>query len=114
MDEAHPPRRIGRSIGALLAGMFTGIVLSLGTDILFLAIGVFPPWGQSMVGYEKSLLLAIVYRTGEVALPELNHRVLYCVLGYLRDKSEAHGGSFRLLDFYDTNLDASLVWGPLA
>ncbi|PYT59367.1 MAG: hypothetical protein DMG35_14760 [Acidobacteria bacterium] len=58
-----PPRRIGRSIGALLAGMFAGVILSLGTDVVLHAMGVFPPWGQSMVGYEGSLLLATVYRT---------------------------------------------------
>ncbi len=58
-----PPRRIGRSIGALLAGMFAGVILSLGTDIVLHAIGVFPPWGQSMVGFEGPLLLATIYRT---------------------------------------------------
>jgi hypothetical protein len=63
MSEMQPPRRIGRSIGALLAGMFAGIILSLGTDFVLHAIGVFPPWGQSMVGFEGSLLLATVYRT---------------------------------------------------
>ena len=63
MSETHPPRRIGRSIGAVLTGMLAGIVLSIGTDIVLHAIGVFPPWGQSMVGFEGSLLLATVYRT---------------------------------------------------
>jgi hypothetical protein len=58
-----PPRRIGRSIGALAAGMFAGVILSLGTDVVLHAMGVFPPWGQSMVGFEGSLLLATVYRT---------------------------------------------------
>jgi len=50
MDETHPPRRIRRSIGALLAGTFTGIILSLGTDVVLHAIGVFPQWGQPMAG----------------------------------------------------------------
>ncbi len=63
MSEMQPPRRIGRSIGALLAGMFAGVILSLGTDVVLHAMGVFPPWGQSMVGYEGSLLLATIYRT---------------------------------------------------
>ncbi len=58
-----PPRRIGRSIGALLAGMLAGVIVSLGTDIVLHAIGVFPPWGQSMVGFDGPLLLATVYRT---------------------------------------------------
>ena len=43
--------------------MFAGVILSLGTDVVLHAMGVFPPWGQSMVGYEGSLLLATVYRT---------------------------------------------------
>lgn len=63
INEAAPPRRIGRSIGAVLAGMFAGILLTLGTDVVLHAIGVFPPWGQSMVGYDAALLLATVYRT---------------------------------------------------
>jgi len=63
MREAQHPRRIGRSIGAVLAGMVAGVVLSLGTDIVLHAIGVFPPWGDSMVGFDGPLLLATVYRT---------------------------------------------------
>jgi len=63
MSETHPPRRIGRSIGALLAGMLVGIILTIGTDMVLHAIGVFPPWGQSMVGFDGALMLATIYRT---------------------------------------------------
>jgi hypothetical protein len=63
MSETHPPRHMGRSIAAVLAGMFAGITLTIGTDIVLHAIGVFPPWGQSMVGFDGPLLLATVYRT---------------------------------------------------
>jgi hypothetical protein len=63
MSETHPPRRIGRSIGALLAGMLVGIILTIGTDMVLHASGVFPPWGQSMVGFDGALLLATIYRT---------------------------------------------------
>ena len=63
MSETEHPRRLGRSIGAVLAGMFVGIVLTLGTDIVLHVAGVFPPWGQSMVGFDAALLLATVYRT---------------------------------------------------
>jgi hypothetical protein len=52
-----------RSIGAVLAGLLAGIVFSLGTDVVLHAIGVFPPWGQSMVGFDGPLLLATAYRT---------------------------------------------------
>jgi hypothetical protein len=51
-----------RSIGAVLAGMVVGIALTLGTDELLHIAGVFPPWGASMVGYDKALLLATAYR----------------------------------------------------
>jgi hypothetical protein len=59
----HPPRRIGRSIAAVLAGMFVGIILTIGTDIVLHVIGVFPPWGASMVGFDGALLLPTAYRT---------------------------------------------------
>ena len=62
-NDTPPQRRLGRSIGALLAGMFVGIVLTIGTDIALHAIRVFPPWGQSMVGFDGALLLATAYRT---------------------------------------------------
>ena len=58
--ETRPPRRVLRSIGAVLAGMFVGIVLAIGTDEVLHAVGVFPPWGQP-VG-DKPLLLATAYR----------------------------------------------------
>ena len=63
MNDTERLRRIGRSLAALLAGMLVGIVLSLGTDIVLHAMGVFPPWGESMAGFEGALLLATVYRT---------------------------------------------------
>jgi hypothetical protein len=61
--ETPTPRRIGRSIGAVLAGMFAGIILSLATDELLHLARVFPPWGDSMVGFDGPLLLATIYRT---------------------------------------------------
>ena len=61
MSETQPPSHIGRSIGAVVAGIVAGVILSLGTDIVLHAIGVFPPWGQP-VG-DKPLLLATAYRT---------------------------------------------------
>jgi hypothetical protein len=61
MSEANRPRRIGRSIVALLAGFVAVVVLSLGTDMVLHATGVFPPWGQPMS--DSLFLLATVYRT---------------------------------------------------
>ncbi len=63
MSETNPPRRIGRSVTAVLVGMVVGIVITLGTDAVLHAIHVFPPWGASMVGFDGALLLATAYRT---------------------------------------------------
>jgi hypothetical protein len=63
MSETQPPRRIGQSIAAVIAGMLVGIVITLGTDVVLHAVGVFPPWGASMVGFDGPLLLATIYRT---------------------------------------------------
>jgi hypothetical protein len=61
MSETQPPRRIGQSIGAFFAGFFAVVFLSLGTDLLLHALGVFPAWGQA-VG-DAPLLFATAYRT---------------------------------------------------
>jgi hypothetical protein len=63
MSETNSPRRIGRSIWAVLAGMVVGIAITLVTDVVLHVIHVFPPWGASMVGFEGALLLATGYRT---------------------------------------------------
>ena len=63
MSEAKPQSRIGRSIGAVVVGMVVGIATTLGTDEVLHIIGIFPPWGASMAGYEGALLLATIYRT---------------------------------------------------
>ena len=56
-----PSRHILRSILALLAGMVTAIILSLGTDIGLHAVGLTPPLGQPMS--DPWLLVATIYRT---------------------------------------------------
>ena len=60
MSEIHVQRRIGQSIGAVLAGILVGITVTVGTDILLHATGVFPPWGQPVT--EGPLVLATAYR----------------------------------------------------
>ena len=51
-----------RSIGALLAGILVGVILSVGTDMLMYALGMLPPLGTQPAG-SNALLLATVYRT---------------------------------------------------
>ena len=63
------PRRLGRSIGAVVAGLLVVVVLSLATDQLLHVLNVYPPWGQPM------------YDTGDNVLA-LSYRVVYTVLGY--------------------------------
>ena len=63
MSDTIPPRRIGRSIIAVLVGMVVGIAITLSTDEILHIVGVFPPWGASMVGFDGALLLATAYRT---------------------------------------------------
>ncbi len=45
----------------MVAGALAGIVLSIGTDMVLHATGVFPPFGQPMS--DALFLLATVYRT---------------------------------------------------
>jgi hypothetical protein len=61
MKSDSGPRRIWRSLGALLAGFLVVVVLSLGTDLALHATGLFPPWGEPMS--DALFLLATAYRT---------------------------------------------------
>lgn len=63
-----PPRRLWQSTGAIVAGFFAVVVLSLGTDQLLHVLNVYPPWGQPM--YEAGLCLLA-----------LSYRIVYTVLG---------------------------------
>ena len=60
MSETLPPRRTLRSIGAVLAGLLAVVVLDTGIDAVMHATGVYPPWGQPMMG--ALFLLAMAYR----------------------------------------------------
>jgi surface polysaccharide O-acyltransferase-like enzyme len=61
MNDANPPRQLGRSLLALLAGMLVGVILSIGTDVVMHIIGLFPALGQPISS--PPLVLATVYRT---------------------------------------------------
>jgi hypothetical protein len=43
--------------------MVVTIAVTLATDEMLHRIGVFPPWGASMGGFDGALLLATIYRT---------------------------------------------------
>jgi hypothetical protein len=63
MAEISPaPRRLGRSIVAVLAGFIAVVVLSIGTDVLLHAVGVYPPMDQPKMFTTPLLLIATVYR----------------------------------------------------
>jgi len=88
MSETNSPRRTLQSIGAVLAGMLVGIVLTLGTDELLHLARIFPPWGQSMVGFDGVLLLATAYRVvygivGSYVIARLapNRPMLHALIG---------------------------------
>ena len=55
------PRNLWKSAGAVLAGIVVVFVLSLGTDQIFHALGIYPPWGEVMQG-TGLYLLALGYR----------------------------------------------------
>lgn len=50
-----------RSIGAVLAGILAGVILSIGTDVVLHLAGIFPALGERVA--DKLLLLATAYRT---------------------------------------------------
>jgi len=60
MNDTPEPRRLGRSMSALLAGFVIGAVLSLATDEILHLTHVFPSWGERNSG--AVLLLAWAYR----------------------------------------------------
>lgn len=60
MSDRTKPRRLWRSVGAVVAGFMATALLSLGTDVVLHATGVFPGWGEPMsVGL---FVWATVYR----------------------------------------------------
>jgi uncharacterized membrane protein required for colicin V production len=85
MSETKPPRGILRSIGAVLAGVVAVIVLSLGTDVVLHATGIYPPWFQPMAGglWVLALGYRIVYGVagGYIAArlaPKLRKQGMFC------------------------------------
>ena len=59
--ETPRPRRILRSIGAVVAGLLAVVILDTGIDVVMHATGVYPPWFKPMA--TPLWFLAIGYRT---------------------------------------------------
>ena len=74
---AKPRRAIGRSAGAVFAGLLFIVVLSILTDVVMHATGIYPPWFQYMP--DSLFLLATAYR------------IVYSILGsYLTARLAPH------------------------
>jgi len=56
-----PPRRLGRSVWAIVAGFLAVLVLSIVTDVVLHALSIFPPLGQRMA--DRLFVWATIYRT---------------------------------------------------
>jgi hypothetical protein len=63
MSEARNSRQIGRSILAILAGLVAGAVLSIGTDLILHAAGIFPALDEPKKFTNGLFALATAYRT---------------------------------------------------
>jgi hypothetical protein len=106
-----------KSIGAVLAGFITVVVLSIGTDFVLEALGVFPPQNEPAAYTWRMLLFALIYRSmytvagGYVAAalaPErpLRHAVILGVMGIA-------AGTLGAMVNWDKST-ASTAWYPIA
>ena len=62
------PRRLGRSIAAIVIGFVVTAGLSLATDQVLHVLNVYPPWGEPMRDAGDNLLA-------------LSYRIVYAILG---------------------------------
>ena len=67
-EPTENPRRLGRSVAAVVAGFLTVVVLSLVTDQVLHVLHVYPPWKQPMYAPSLNLLA-------------LSYRIVYTILG---------------------------------
>jgi hypothetical protein len=106
MNETQPPIRPLRSAGAVFVGLLAVVILSLATDAVLHATGVFPHWGKPMPDW--LFLLAMAYR------------VLYGVVGgYLAallapHRPIAHALALGLVGLVISVTGAAVTWnkGP--
>jgi hypothetical protein len=60
-EDGTPPRRLGRSIWAIVAGFLVVVILSIGTDVVLHKLDIYPPLGQRMS--DGLFAWATIYRT---------------------------------------------------
>jgi len=103
MNETPRPRRIGRSIGAVLAGVVAIFVLSTATDVVLHATGVFPPWGQPMP--DGLFALATAYRV------VYGVACSYLVARLAPDRPMWHALAFGVVGVVISAVGAAATWG---
>lgn len=95
--------KVLKSIGAVLAGFLTVVVLSVGTDAILEAAGFFPPATKPEAYAPWMLFLALVYRTAFTVLggfvtgklapnKPMKHVIVLAVLGTLGGIAGVIGG----------------------
>lgn len=97
-----------RGVLAVLAGLVANVILSTATDLLMVAVGVFPPlseFGRPELFTDSMLLLALVYRTA--------FGVLGCVLTarLAPRRPMAHSLALGSIGFVIGVIGAVATWG---
>jgi len=105
-DSPVQPRRLGRSVLAVLAGIAVGIVLSTGTDWGLVATGLAPPLNQRWPN--QLLLLAATYRAlyGVIAS--------YVIARLAPNRPMGHSLVTAVLGMVESALGAAAAWSTTA
>ena len=99
-SKTHGSRHVIRSIGAVFAGLLFIIIVSLATDILLHATGIYPPWFQPMstglwvLATAYRIVYGIVggYITARLAPDQpIPHAVVLGVIGFVLSIAGAVG-----------------------
>ncbi len=105
-DPQAGPRRLVRSILAILAGIVTGIVLSMGTDLSLHIVGLAP--ALSVRWPNKLLLLATTYRSVYAVFAS------YVIAGLAPSRPMAHSLLAGVLGLVVSTLGAVAAWSTTA
>jgi|SRR6267143_2697476 len=103
MTETPRPRRMARSIGAVVAGVVAIFVLSTATDVVLHATGVFPPWGQPMS--DGLFALATAYRA------VYGVACSYLVARLAPDRPLRHALAFGVVGVVIGTVGSATTWG---